>query len=280
MQATPLGSCRVKLDRAREHVAALASAEHDYFGANGGERPFAIDPHFDPATNLYSFVGRVIQAPPLRIGAVLGDIVHNLRSALDHLVWQLVWARSGDPELLGRPYPDFPVCLDAATWPKVAGGRLCGVSHAAAERIREAQPFVTNAAAPERTPLSRLDALWNRDKHRLVTTTAAAIGAIHDGLAFVRTPVSPQDVQLIPVRDVATIHEAESFWGVPLDGHPIVQARITPSGPGPLIELRGKSVAGLALEDNSPLNHTVAAMAETVEDVVTAFEKHWGTMAS
>jgi hypothetical protein len=36
----------------------------------------------------------------------------------------------------------------------------------------------------------------------------------------------------------------------------------------------------LALEDNAPLNHTVAAMAETVEEVVTTFEKRWGTMAS
>jgi hypothetical protein len=56
------------------NVSAVASAEHDYFGANEGERPFTIEPHFDPAKNLYSFVGRLTQAPPFRTGAILGDL--------------------------------------------------------------------------------------------------------------------------------------------------------------------------------------------------------------
>ena len=74
-----------------------------------------------------------------------------------------------------------------------------------------------------------------------------------NGIAIIPTRVgeiqaSPEDFQLFPQRDVAEIHNVDSFWGVPLDRHPIVQARISPSG------------------------HD---MAMAVEDVIVSFEAEW-----
>jgi hypothetical protein len=259
-----------KLDRAREHVRSLADAQVDYFGTDQRTRPFDVDHHFDPGTNLYSFIGRVTREPPPRIGTIIGDIAHNLRSALDYLVWELVLAHAGDPEQLGKPLPEFPICMTTETWERVLRTRIRNVSPQAAARLRDFQPFATDSVQLAEAPLRRLDLLCNHDKHRSITVATAAIRAVHDGITYVRSPASA-DVRLVPVRDVAEIHDAQSFWGVPLDGHPVVQARITPSGPEPRVELQGSSIAGLAFTDRSSVDYGIARMAVAVEDVVDAF---------
>lgn len=270
----PLDGCQAKLDRAREHIEALRAAEHDYFG--GDERPFNVDRHFDPSTNLYYFIGRVTQAPPLRLGVILGDIVHDLRSALDHLVWQLVLAAGNDPER--EPWPMFVVCSQRAAWDKARDtrkGLLRAISAEAAARIRRVQPFVTHPSNPALAPLHRLHNLWNHDKHRLVTPTAAALGAVHGGVAFVRSPVNSEQMKLTPVQDVDAMHEPETFTGVPIDGQPIVQVRISPSGPNPVIELAGSAIGGLAFDDCAPVNYTIAEMGTQVDDIVSDFRRDW-----
>jgi hypothetical protein len=44
---------------------------------------------FRPERREFAFVGRMLQEPDevLRWGAILGDALHNIRSALDQLVW-------------------------------------------------------------------------------------------------------------------------------------------------------------------------------------------------
>jgi hypothetical protein len=51
----------------------------------------------------------------------------------------------------------------------------------------------------------------------------------------------------------------------------VVEARITPAGPHPRMDLRGRTIAGLNILDRQPLNFTVAAMAEEVESLVNGF---------
>jgi hypothetical protein len=36
-----------------------------------------------------------VQPTPIRLTAILGDVIHNLRSSLDHLAFQLVWVGTG-----------------------------------------------------------------------------------------------------------------------------------------------------------------------------------------
>jgi hypothetical protein len=42
---------------------------------------------------------------------ILGDVVHNWRSALDHLVWQLVLLDTGED---GTPEHQFPIASTGA----------------------------------------------------------------------------------------------------------------------------------------------------------------------
>jgi hypothetical protein len=267
-----------KLARAKEHIAGLREAELDYFGATQATRPFEVDHHFDDATNVYSFVGRVTREPPLRMGAIVGDIAHNLRSALDYLVWELVASHSGGPEHLGWPYPQFPIYTDPKKWdPAGKKSPIRGVSPQAAERLKLVQPFNPNPTVLGPSPLLLLHHLWNRDKHRSITVVSGAVRG-PDGLMYGRSPLS-KDMRLVPVRDVAEIIDAESFWGIPIDGHPLVQATIRPSGPSPRVELEGKSIAGLLFDDRSSLNHGIADMGMVTEDILEEFARDWDQLA-
>ena len=55
---------------------------------------------------------------------ILGEILYDLRSSLDHLVWQLVLANGQTP---GR-HNEFLITTDHQSWQQTKGRALKGVS--------------------------------------------------------------------------------------------------------------------------------------------------------
>lgn len=100
-----------------------------------------------------------------------GEVLYNLRSALDHLVEQLVLANGGKP----TPKNQFPICDDEGEWPP--GRTLEGVSPRHEEAIKSHQPF--QASDMERDPLRILRKLSNRDKHRHLNFTIMDVRVTH-----------------------------------------------------------------------------------------------------
>jgi hypothetical protein len=106
--------------------------------------------------------------PPIRLSVLVGDCIHNMRSALDNLVCGLV--RTKDPSCECED-TDFPICTSETAWDKkVKRGSLTGVPPDAVEIIREVQPW-RNPGQPN--PLVWLQNLNNRDKHRGCNFTLA-----------------------------------------------------------------------------------------------------------
>ncbi|MEK7280878.1 MAG: hypothetical protein AAB037_00805, partial [Chloroflexota bacterium] len=76
------------------------------------------------------------QHPAARIGAIVGDIVHDLRSALDHVVWALSEHYSGaappDPIPKRSPwrYNGLPHTIDPPHWKSAQGQALGGIDPA------------------------------------------------------------------------------------------------------------------------------------------------------
>jgi hypothetical protein len=105
---------------------------------------------------------------PDTLAPVIGDFLFNVRSALDHIVWQLVLVNPPN-EPTGRNA--FPICTCDENFSKaIAGHRLDGVSPQAVTLIKNLQPYA------ERNPLAKLDHLHNVDKHRqlsLITAVAS-----------------------------------------------------------------------------------------------------------
>ena len=112
-----------------------------------------------------------------------GEIAYNLRSALDHLVWQLVLANAKTPGLWNA----FPICQDEAKYRRAAKGRLQGLAEQHQEMIKGFQPYRENGGIGAH--LWMLHSVCNIDKHRHLnvvnvhsSATASLEGDVEPGL--------------------------------------------------------------------------------------------------
>src|SRR4051812_24006577 len=104
-----LSGVLAKLDRAEEHRLEFDDLVEEYVG---GE-PYTIYSDYDPAPGWHTLRWQALREPPLeRLGLVFGDMISNLRTTLDYLVWQLVLAAGQRP---GRR-TSFPVVRRAKDW--------------------------------------------------------------------------------------------------------------------------------------------------------------------
>lgn len=97
---------------------------------------------------------------PMEFSVRSGEIVHNLRSALDHLVWQLVIANGHEPTTRNQ----FPVFSAQREYSERAEQYLAGVAPRVQEVINSVQPFQRCAGVGYR--LWTLHCLNIIDKHR------------------------------------------------------------------------------------------------------------------
>ena len=72
----------------------------------------------------------------------VGEIAYNLRSALDHLVWQLVCHNQNTP----TPRNEFPIFISERKYRKAKKSKLHGVAPAPAASIEGLQPYHGDSA--------------------------------------------------------------------------------------------------------------------------------------
>lgn len=94
-----------------------------------------------------------------------GDVINNLRAALDHLIFQLidVYSPNSPPKVFERCA--FPICQDAATYEVAKRTKVKGISPAAMILLDACKPYKGGNNA-----LWLLDELNNIGKHRLILT--------------------------------------------------------------------------------------------------------------
>jgi hypothetical protein len=85
-----LTGVRLKLERAREHIEAIRARCEAF--TDRDPPPFAsrIEQKSAPEGSIeYTVYAVVREQPPLDLGPMIGDAVHNIRSALDYLIYEL-----------------------------------------------------------------------------------------------------------------------------------------------------------------------------------------------
>src|SRR5215217_8372120 len=97
-----LFGCQLKMRRAHTHFKALHEAINEFTGRN----PYEVINDFKPEISYYAVRFKVREWPSPAWSPILGDIVHNMRSALDHLAWQLVLRNRSKPST-GNLFPIF-----------------------------------------------------------------------------------------------------------------------------------------------------------------------------
>jgi hypothetical protein len=150
----------LKTTRAKEHLETLKGEVRIFCESN---------PHnfiFEDDIEKQLHIVRVKFAEtPDRIPLIAGDALQNLRSALDHLVWNLA--------KLTLPYPEgtqFPIF--EAPNARLFNRRTRGVPAKAADLIESLQPY--NGGDVRNHLLWKLNKLCNVDKHMRIPVHGAA----------------------------------------------------------------------------------------------------------
>jgi hypothetical protein len=159
-----LGCARLKLVRASEHIQAVRKAIWNYTA----EEPSRVVRHPDGTHELNFAI-----APPDAISILSGEVVYQIRSALDYMAFELVKLNPS-----GSVLPDgweerclFPLWLKAPKKRPVFNcfeHLLPGITKATFAFIEAAQPY--NGGSPGNV-LRLLATLSNIDKHRHLNIT-------------------------------------------------------------------------------------------------------------
>lgn len=234
-------SARAKLARAIEHSRELRTLYESAGLMISITRDPDLEPTADPEVFLSNWRISEMDPIPSRWSCVAGDAIHNLRSALDHVAWQLALLDSdGDP----YRYTSWPITSSPERFELRAVDVLRDLEGDHVAFVRERQPWV----AEEFKALEWLGRLDNLDKHRLLlrmatsTTedTFARIASLSGCVSahaemLVGVPVRPGDV-LVRVRVRNPTEGFDYLLGyefaptVAFDGGPIASRAITEPG--------------------------------------------------
>jgi len=156
---------KLKIKRAKKHISeleALLQAFHQ-------TKPYEPIREDDAKTGEYVYRVRIHKPIPVCISAIIGDIVHNLRSALDQLICDLVLANRKQI----RRGTGFPISATVKHFEKASVGKIKGISTKADRFIRRLKPYKGG-----NTPLWILHELDALDKHQGIIPVAAANVAV------------------------------------------------------------------------------------------------------
>jgi hypothetical protein len=98
----------LKIQRASEHLGDLY-ARHRYFGT---PHPYGIYTERDEEAKVVRYRFHLYKTIPPEWSLIIGDLLHNLRSALDLIAWQLVEANGNRPD----EHTKFPIGESEKAW--------------------------------------------------------------------------------------------------------------------------------------------------------------------
>lgn len=180
-----------KASRAKEHIDSLRRLL-DEFRASG---PYSLTAEPTEKASRLAYRLRFSRPVPVAVSTTVGDVLHNLRGALESLAFEIARRSQGgsltaDQEIAST----FPICQTPQAFDAFfKGKRELLYNSQARGAFRSVQPFVNLEAAQnlgvalDRTfeesflwsELHRLDTLWNIDKHRRLTLMAWWPDLIH-----------------------------------------------------------------------------------------------------
>jgi hypothetical protein len=173
-------SYELNVARAREHLDFIASEGRRFIERNIDRTvPFEPQP-----SNQWTIVrwGEVEPIDPMW-GVYMGDVIHNLRSALNHFICAIILINDPNHSLKDAQFPindaEEKWINDIERRRRVTDRRPMtdGVPGPILTAIKELQPYHLKGAAKRNSPLVKLMIASNADKHRAIHTSTPRIGA-------------------------------------------------------------------------------------------------------
>jgi hypothetical protein len=182
---------RLKLKRAWQQLDSLKAEITTFLD----DRPYTPAVSFNKQTHRLTVQVHVQRLPDRMWGVRIGEIVHNFRSALDHVAW----------DLAGRPAArtsktQFPIFEHEAGFTgRGTEQYLKNVETAAIALIKSEQPFVIRedgtAEGTAQSPLWHLKELSDIDKHRTLHLTGNTLAAHNWNFPKVAQPFTVMHLQ-------------------------------------------------------------------------------------
>jgi hypothetical protein len=172
MNATErLDLIRFKIERANEHIANLDRSIRAFFAS----KPYQVSTKRDPQTRRLIYFVSSIKQTPTSFSIITGDVVQNLRSALDHLAYQLfLVGTKGSAD--GR-HVQFPIGFDAKNYAEQCDRRTVGMKKDMVDILNSLEPY----RGGKGHKLWVLQELNNIDKHRLLVTVGSIFQSVNIG---------------------------------------------------------------------------------------------------
>ena len=191
----------------------------------------------------YVVTGEVVRpmTDELMWAVLLGDAIHNLRSALDHLIWQLVLLDTGKE---GSNENQFPIVSTGDRYwsttknggPSTRDTRLRGVSEEHRAIIDACQPYRI-LRPKEVEALAALRDLSNHDKHRLLHVLLFAVD------------IRPDDDFRLIANDDAGPRIKTTLAPFPKEGeNEVMVIEFSCPGPNPHVDVEGDIAVGAGIE--------------------------------
>jgi hypothetical protein len=160
--AHPLDGPRLKIKRAGEHLKTVDKLVAKY----SASKPYRLVVDEDCEQSCWIVRLDSLVGPPIIIGIRLGEFVYQLRSALDHVAYELarLTTRVPDSQL------QFPIYKE----PPIPSTRVEGIPSEALIEIESLQPYHRTHGFQD-DPLWVLNKLRRVDMHRVLTPVFASL---------------------------------------------------------------------------------------------------------
>jgi len=122
---------RIKIQRAEEHIRDLEPELKAFFDTN----PYAVGTKHNPQTGQLIYYLVSVRDVPERISAITGEVLQNLRSALDHLAYALFMIGPGGTSGSPAKHVYFPISDDATKYVTESPGKVKGMRQDAIDAI-------------------------------------------------------------------------------------------------------------------------------------------------
>lgn len=183
-----------KFNRADQHIGELRQRLATFYATN----PYAVGAKRDPDSGRPTYYIRSVASVPSDIPAIAGDALQCMRSALDHMAFQLV--SIGKPGGASLEHVYFPIHASDQAYRANLKGQVGGARKEALQAISATRPYKGGN-----------DLLWQLhkmnivDKHRLLITAGGSFESVN----VMRSMV--QHMKLMPPEAIAAFSSMQLF---------------------------------------------------------------------
>ena len=261
---------RVKVERAKQHIVDLNLRLKAFLDSN----PYKVGTYRNPETRqLIYFLTGVRNVPP-QIGLVVGDVIQNLRSALDHLAFQLYMLGPGGQAGGSGSRTHFPIADDSAKYKIGAPRKIKGLRPDAIKAIDAIKPY-KGGGTDKSDALWRLEKMNNIDKHRILIAIGSQFRGFDAGVDVNRMfeeamAKSPPEMRFTVPKSSLFLNPADRMWPLKAGDQLFID--------GPDAEVKENrqfrfevAFGESEVAEGEPIIETLQQMADLVDSLIMSF---------